>query len=175
MKLIGLVGGTFQTGQGFNVTKRIVCGWAVLSDLVRSIMSRHVQTIKPEDLVTDALKKMVRANIGSVVVTESKKPVGIITERDLLRSVAKGARRLRSPAGRVMSSPVISISSDTPNQEAIKTMLKHGIRRLPIIDKGTLVGIVTERDLLKWVLRISYEPNPPPEIKEILALPLSKL
>jgi CBS domain-containing protein len=138
-------------------------------------MSKHVQTIKREDLLTDAVKKMVRANIGSVVVTESKKPVGLITERDVLRSVAKGARTLKSRAGRVMSSPVISISSDTPNQEAIKTMLKHGIRRLPIVDKGKLVGIVTERDLFKWVLQISYEPNLPPEIKEILALPLSKL
>ena len=154
---------------------RIVSDWAVLSDLVRTIMSKHVQTIKPENLVTDALKKMVRQNVGSVVVTQSKRPVGIITERDVLRSAAKGARALKSPAGRVMSSPVISISSDTPNQEAIKTMLKRGIRRLPIVDKGKLVGIVTERDLFKWVLRISYEPNPPPDIKEILALPLSKL
>ena len=154
---------------------RIVSDWAVLSDLVRTIMSKHVQTIKPENLVTDALKKMVRQNVGSVVVTQSKRPVGIITERDVFRSAAKGARALKSPAGRVMSSPVISISSDTPNQEAIKTMLKRGIRRLPIVDKGKLVGIVTERDLFKWVLRISYEPTPPPEIKEILALPLSKL
>lgn len=138
-------------------------------------MSKRVQTIKPESLLRDALKKMVKGNIGSVVVVEAKKPVGIITERDVLRSVAKGARTLRTPAGRAMSSPLISISSDTPNQEAIKTMLKHGIRRLPVVDRGKLVGIVTQRDLFKWVLRISYEPNPPPEIREILALPLSKL
>ncbi len=101
----------------------IVCDWAVLSDLVRSIMSKHVQTIKPDDLVTEALKKMVGQNIGSVVVTQSRRPVGIITERDVLSSVAKGARALKSRAGRVMSSPVISISSDTPNQETNKTML----------------------------------------------------
>jgi CBS domain-containing protein len=74
-----------------------------------------------------------------------------------------------------MSSPLVSIHSDTPNQEAVKIMLKHGIRRLPVVDRGKLVGIVTQRDLFKWVLQVSYEPNPPPEVREILALPLSRL
>jgi CBS domain-containing protein len=146
-----------------------------LSDLVKSIMNRHVQIIRPESSLRDVLKKMVKANIGSVVVAEANRPLGIITERDILTNLAKGTRTLRTPVRRTMSSPLISIPPDTSVQEAVKTMLKHGIRRLPIVRRGMLVGIVTQRDLMKWVLRVSYEPNPPAEIREILALPLSKL
>ena len=66
---------------------------------------------------------------------------------------------------------------DKPDRDlkAMEMMLKHGIRRLPIIDRGRLVGIVTGRDLLRWVVKITYEGHTPFEIKEIFARPnLSK-
>ncbi len=140
-----------------------------------SIMSGKVETTKPNMLLKDALRKMVKRNIGCVVVVDSGKPVGIVTERDISRQVAKSPKALRTQVRHVMSSPLISVSPSTRNQEAMEMMLKHGIRRLPIIDGKRLVGIVTERDLLRWVVQITYEPHTPPEIAEILARPnLSK-
>jgi len=141
---------------------------AVLSDLVGSIMVSPVETVKQTDLLGYALRKIVKKNIGCVVVVEGRKPVGIITERDISRRVAKGSRALMTKAKRVMSSPLISVASSTPIEKAVYLMLKHGIRRLPVVEKEKLVGLVSERDLLRWVLQVSYEPQIPIEIKQIL-------
>lgn len=141
---------------------------AVLSDLVRSIMVSPVETVKQTDLLGYVLKKIVKKNIGCVVVVKGRTPVGIITERDISRRVAKGSRALMTKVKRVMSSPVISVAPSTPIEKAVYLMLKHGIRRLPVVEKEKLVGLVSERDLLRWVLQVSYEPQIPIEIKQIL-------
>ena len=67
-----------------------------------------------------------------------------------------------------MSSPVIFLSPVAPISEAMETMLSNGIRRLPIVRDGKVVGIVTERDLLHWIVKIANEPRIPAEIQEIL-------
>jgi len=145
------------------------------SDKLQSVMSATVETIGPASLLGEALKKMVKRNIGCLIVVDKRKPVGIVTERDISRALAKGARALTAQVKRIMSSPLISVPQTSTTQEAMETMLKHGIRRLPIVDGERLVGIVTERDLLRWVVQITYAPHIPPEIKEILARPnLSK-
>jgi len=131
-------------------------------------MITRVRTIKSKQLLKDALKEMVKRNIGSLVTVEDGKPVGIVTERDVSRSVAKGAKALRTQVKRVMSSPLVTVSPNTSIENAMIKMLKNGIRRLPVIEKEKLVGIVTERDILRWVLKITYEPLIPQEIKQIL-------
>ena len=141
---------------------------AVLSDLVRSIMVSPVETVNQTDLLEYALKKIVKKNIGCVVVVRGRKPVGIITERDISRRVAKGSKALMTKVKQVMSDPVISVAPSTPIEKAVYLMLKHGIRRLPVVEKEKLVGLVSERDLLRWVLQVSYEPQIPIEIKQIL-------
>lgn len=142
-----------------------------MEELVESVMIARVVTVKPKEILNAALKKMVNRNIGSVVVVDGAKPVGMVTQRDILRNAAKGSKTLRKSVARAMSRPVVSVSPNTPLQEAMKTMLAHRIRRLPVVKEGRLVGIVTEKDLLRWVIRVSYEPNIPPEIREILARP----
>ena len=134
-------------------------------------MITRVRTIKSKQLLKDALKEMVKRNIGSVVVVEDGKPVGIVTERDVSRSVAKGAKALRTQVKRVMSSSLVAVSPNTGIQSAMTIMLKNGIRRLPVVEKEKLVGIVTERDILRWVLKLTYEPVIPKEIKKILEKP----
>jgi CBS domain-containing protein len=139
------------------------------ADSVASVMVGPVESVKPTDLLQYALKRIVKKNIGCVVVVERKKPVGIITERDISRQVAKNKRVLTAQVERVMSSPLVTVTSSTPIDKALYLMLKHGIRRLPVIEKEELVGLVSERDLLRWVLRISYEPQIPVEVQRILA------
>ena len=140
-----------------------------LTDFVESVMVTPVETMKPEGSLLYALRKLVRKNIGCVVVVERKEPVGIVTERDISRRVAKSTTVLMTQVKRLMSSPLITVSPRTPIQKALYLMLKHGIRRLPVVENGELVGLVSERDLLRWVLRVSYEPQIPIEIKQILA------
>jgi CBS domain-containing protein len=136
-------------------------------------MSTKVETVKPKQPVRIALNKMVRRNIGSIIVVDGGKPVGIVTERDISRKMAKGLKNLNTQVMRVMAQKLIVANPNTTIQEAFGLMLQHGIRRIPVVDDGKLVGVVTERDLLHWVLQVSYEPNIPPEIIKILARPLS--
>jgi len=136
-------------------------------------MIPRVRTIKSKQLLKDALREMVKWNIGSVVVVKGGKPVGIVTERDISRNVAKGARTLKNQVKSVMSSPLIAVSPNEGIQSAMTIMLKNRVRRLPVIEKEKLVGILTERDILRWVLKLSHEPLIPKEIKQILEKPAS--
>lgn len=137
-------------------------------DTISRVMSTPVTTMKATDPVLLAARKMVRQDIGSIVVLEGKAPVGIVTERDVTRLVAKGNRALKAAAKKVMSKLRVTAAPETSVQHAFELMLQNKVRRLPVLDNGKLVGIVTEKDLMRWVLRVSYEPNIPAHIKDIL-------
>ena len=134
-------------------------------------MTKTPVTVKPEITVKNALRIMIKRDIGSLVVVKSGKPVGIITERDVTRGSLRPARAKRvydTPVARLMSRPLVTIPPTTPIWEAFETMVTKKIRRLPIVEHGRLVGLVTERDLFKWVIRVFYEPNIPDRIKKFL-------
>ena len=137
---------------------------ALLSD----IMTTKVVTLDITELVEEALRLMIKFDIGSVVVTDKRKPVGIITERDITRAALRGDSLLKVPVRGLMSRPLQTATSNLEVQRAFETMLKLGVRRLPIIEDEKLVGIVTEKDLTRWVLRMFYEPNPPDEIRALV-------
>lgn len=134
-------------------------------------MMVKVETVKPKELLNRALQKMVKRNVGSVVVVEGKKPVGIITERDVSRCVARGTKTLKTQVKNLMSTPLITIARSAAIQEAMMIMLKHGIRRLPVVEKEKLVGIISERDLLRWTFRVTQAHHVSPEIQAILDRP----
>jgi len=140
----------------------------VESNSVESIMTVKVETVNPEESLKHALERLVACNIGSIVAVDEDEAVGILTERDISRCVVRGTNALERKVTDIMSSPLITISPSESVEEAIALMLKHGVRRLPVLNNRTLVGIVSERDVLRWVLRVSYEPHIPSEIKEIL-------
>ncbi len=114
------------------------------SDSVEALMAVRVETVEPKRSLKYALQKMVKRNIGSIVVVEEGTPVGIVTERDISRYVAKRTNALKTPVRNVMSGPLITVARPT-NQEAMAAMLKHGVRRLPVVEKGKLVGIISQR------------------------------
>jgi len=142
------------------------------ADLVESNMSTNVETINPTASLKDALRKLVARNIGSVVVVEKNESVGIITERDISRRVARDKNALKRQVKTVMSRPLITAQTAESVEDAMALMLKHGVRRLPVMKQQKLVGIISQRDVLRWVLRVTYEPQIPPEVKEILEHPV---
>ena len=134
-------------------------------------MTRKVVTVDISERVEEALRLMVKFDVGSVVVTDREKPVGIITERDVTRAALRGDSMLRLPVRSLMSRPLQTVPPNMETWRAFEAMLKFGVRRLPVIDNGQLVGIVTEKDLTRWVLRIFYEPNLPAEIQALVHNP----
>jgi len=117
---------------------------------IGEIMTKDVLTIGPESSVMKAAKLMASRSVGSIVVVKKGKPVGILTERDLLMKViSTDLKPSRVPVKKVMSSPVITTTPDTDLVEAVRLMARHHIRRLPVVDGGKLVGIVTTRDIMR--------------------------
>ncbi len=120
---------------------------------VREIMTTPVVTVMFSDPVIAAVEKMISHDIGAVVVISGGRPVGIITERDILKRVILEEKDPRSVFCQdIMSKPLITIKPDTPLSEALSIMRKHGIRRLPIVEGDELIGIITEKDLIRKIL-----------------------
>ena len=135
------------------------------------IMTSKVVTVDISERVEEALRLMVRYDVGSVVVVDKEKPVGIITERDITRAALRGDSMLKIPARSLMSRPLQTVQPDMEIWRTFELMLKLGVRRLPIVENDRLVGLVTEKDLTRWVLRIFYEPNMPAEIRSLVHNP----
>lgn len=120
---------------------------------VKDIM-RKVITVDASLTVCEATKIMDEKNIGSVLIVKNGEIIGILTERDVLRRVvAKGLDPWYTPVSQVMSFPLHTIDSNTDIITAGKIMSKHHIRRLPVIEKGKIIGIITDRDILDAVSR----------------------
>ena len=114
---------------------------------VADIMSSPVITAEPTDLLSDAAARMHEHKVGSVVVVEDGRPVGILTERDLIRLAAQGADSDTKVAEWMTPDPY-TITSDVEVTEAWKTLSDRGYRHIPVVDKGELVGVVSMRDLV---------------------------
>jgi len=126
-------------------------------DTVGEIMSRDVVTVSRDDPVEVAVRAMVSRDISSVVIAEEGRPLGVFTERDLTRRILDDPDLPRRRVGDVMSSPAITIEPQVQMVEAFDLMNARGIRRLAVVEGGRLVGIVTERDLVRWVSQVAAE------------------
>lgn len=117
-------------------------------------MTKQVRAIEATKTVGDAVKMMADAGIGcAVVLGKDKRPVGMFTERDLVKRVAdKGRGVLDSPISRVMSKPLAMISPSATVWDAVVLMGRADVRRLPVVENGQLVGILTERDIFRLIL-----------------------
>lgn len=114
-------------------------------------MKKDVKTVGVESSLKEAVVKMNKFHIGSVIVTDRqrKKPIGIVTERDILRLVELTPDSLIGKVGEVMSHPVITIEADSTIEEAADLMAKREIKRLPVIEDEKLVGVVTLSDIMR--------------------------
>lgn len=125
----------------------MTCGTMRVGDVMRT----DVPTITPEATVADALRSARRRGIRHVVVLDRGVVVGILSDRDLKRvlgadSADAGARA--APATDVMTRTVVTVSPDATVKMACDTMMQEGVSALPVLDRGALVGIITESDVL---------------------------
>ncbi|MFA5254107.1 MAG: CBS domain-containing protein [Methanoregula sp.] len=121
------------------------------------VMRRNPIMISTESNVAKAAKAMCREEVGSVIIVQRNKPIGIVTEEDInCKVVAKDLKPSTVQVNTIMSTPLITVSADKTVVDAAQMMVKHRVRRLPVVDKADkVIGIVTVRDLLT----ISNEQN----------------
>jgi CBS domain-containing protein len=117
---------------------------------VEEMMSRHVLTVNRNQTLEEGAQAMIERRTGSAVVLEGSRFIGIVTERDVLRAVARGMVPWNTKISDVMTADPVSIPPETDSTEAIETMIQGGFRHLPISEDGeTLVGLVSLRELLR--------------------------
>jgi len=110
-------------------------------------MTRHVKTIDSKSTITDAAKAMAKWKIGSLIVTRGQSPVGIVTEGDISRSVARGVD-VETALSDFGKRRLITIAPGERLEEAAKTMADAGVKKLPVMEDGKLVGMVTQTDIV---------------------------
>ena len=120
---------------------------------VRDIMDDKVVYIDHNEPCIKAIEKMLENGVWSVVVSEDGLPVGVITERDIIRRViAKGLNVNSVRVGSIMSSPLITIEPDAPISKAMELMATHNIRRVYVVEGGKIIGRVTQTGAFKQLL-----------------------
>ncbi len=117
---------------------------------LREVMNRRLTTTGIEATVAKAAKAMCHDEVGSVIILDKNKPIGIVTEEDITcKVVARDLKPSTVHVNDIMSTPLITVSADKTVGDAARMMVKHKVRRLPIIDEThKVIGIVTVRDLL---------------------------
>ena len=120
--------------------------------VVADIMSSPVVTVEEEVNVRDGALLMTDKRIGSIVITERGQPVGIVTERDMLERVVSPCKDpCETKMKDIMSSPLITTSPNMNILDAMRKMRENHISRLLVMEKDKLIGIVSERDVIRAV------------------------
>jgi CBS domain-containing protein len=120
--------------------------------LVRDVMSKDVRVVRPDTSVKEVVATMNKFDIGSIVIVQGDRPVGIITERDILRRLVEPCLAPETLTARqVMTSPVLTISETASIEETAKLMARKRVKRLPVMNNQKLVGIVTFTDIVTKV------------------------
>ena len=132
---------------------------------VKEVMTERPVTLDRAASLAEAAQLMRDRDIGDVIVVEGQDAAGIVTDRDIvIRGVADGADPNRTRVGEVVSGELASVGPDDPVEQAITVMREKAIRRIPVLEGGNLVGIVSlgdlavERDQSSVLADISEEP-----------------
>ena len=125
-----------------------------MSDVAKVLEGKgsEVLTIDAEATVFEAIRRMVDANVGALLVTEGGRVVGIVTERDYLRRVTlEGRTEEETLVREIMTSPLVYVTPETSCEECMAVMTERRIRHLPVFTDGRdLVGIVSIGDVVKF-------------------------
>ena len=119
---------------------------------VGDIMTRDVKTAKASDTFADVAKILHDNRISSVIVMDDEQLAGIVTERDLVNVVADGLDPREQAVADRLTRDLATVESRTDISDAAELMAERGIRHLPVLDHGSLAGIVSIRDLTNWAV-----------------------
>jgi len=119
--------------------------------LVRDIMSQDAECARTSDTLVDAARKMRDLDVGALPICgDDERLHGVISDRDIVvRCVAEGGDPRTTSVQEYTASETVTIGADDSVEAALSTMTRHGVRRLPVIDGQSLVGIVSQADVAK--------------------------
>lgn len=120
---------------------------------VDDIMTKALITVNSSTTCYQVAKMMEQAGIGAIIVSDMGNPIGIITDRDFAIKIAVNKYPLDSPVQKIMSSPLIVISSDDSIYAAARLMTEKKIRKLAVAKDGKIIGIVTSSDLVNQIAK----------------------
>ena len=116
---------------------------------VKDVMVKNVITVEVEETVREAAELMSKHDIGCLVVISYGNPVGIVTERDMLKKIIVERKDPgKTKVGKIMSSPIVTSNSQTEIRDAVRLMNERRIKKLPIIEDGNLIGLVSLTDVI---------------------------
>jgi len=117
---------------------------------VKDVMVKNIITLESEATVKEAAKLMNKHEIGCLVLMNREKPVGIVTERDMLKRVLlKSKDPRKTKVGKIMSKPLVVCEPQTEIRDAVRLMVEGKIRRLPVVEDSHLLGLVTFTDIVR--------------------------
>lgn len=117
-------------------------------------MTGAVVSVAPEDTLGEAAERMAEDGVGSAVVLDSGRLIGILTERDLLRAVAGRVHTSEARVREWMTVDPITATEETSADEAMRTMLEQGFRHLPVVEEGRTIGVVSLRELMRAAMQV---------------------
>ncbi|MCW1301146.1 MAG: CBS domain-containing protein [Candidatus Nanoarchaeia archaeon] len=125
--------------------------------LAKDIMTTKPVTIRPEASIVEASKLMLRRGVGSLLVVNKQKVIGILTEKDIIsKVVSKNKDPKKVKVKDVMTTELITVGPELDLFEIAKIMNSREVRRLPVCDGDKLLGLVTEKDILKFAPSLIY-------------------
>ena len=115
---------------------------------VKEVMRSYVVTVGPKATLDEVARIMDANKIGSVVIVDKESPVGIITDSDIVSAAANKKSLAATKVSSIASKKLVTTFPEEDLLKAVRTMVKSGVKRLPVVDKGRLVGILTDKEVL---------------------------
>jgi CBS domain-containing protein len=134
--------------------------WSGMANL-GELMTGAIVAVAPEDTLGEAAERMAEHGVGSSIVLDGGRLIGILTERDLLKAVAGRVHTSEARVREWMTEDPVTASESTPVDDAMRTMLEQGFRHLPVVEGGRTIGVVSLRELMRAEMQIDVGADAP--------------